>query len=60
MLCLSSLSSCVPAHLGHAAFGPQGLHVSRTPEPLGRSIKDHARRAVYEVKLPSLHNLGVK
>lgn len=29
LLCLSSLSSCAPAHLGHAAFGPQGLHVCR-------------------------------
>lgn len=51
---------CVSAHLGHATLGPRGLHVSCTPEPLGHSIKDHTRRAFYEVRLPSLHNLGVE
>lgn len=60
LLCLLSPSRCVSAHLGHAALGPRGLHVSCTPEPLGHSIKDHTRRAFYEVRLPSLHNLGVE
>lgn len=54
------LSSYVSAYLGHAAFGPQGLHVSCTPEPLGHSIKDHTGRAVFEARLLGLPNLGVK
>lgn len=60
LLSLWRPGSWVSAHLGHAAFAPQGLHVSCTPEPLGHSIKDHTRRAVYEVRLRSLFNLGVK